>query len=1138
MNVLLISQCDKRALTETRRVLDQFAERRGDRTWQTPITQAGLDTLRRLLRKTARKNTAVACHWIRGLDHSELLWTVGDASRFNAEGAVPTNTTARNVLRARDENDWQTGEDIHVLSTLAALLHDLGKACLSFQQRLAGQGVMQRNLYRHEWVSLRLFQAFVGGDDDAAWLARLAAPTAADDACWLAPDRLQRDGMGDTTTPPFKALPPLAQAVGWLVLTHHRLPVKPAEPRGSAWLGKKLTALNPSELTELLAQVDAGWNEHCAETDRSRIAPYWQFPHGLPVTTKAWRERAARVTRRLTQLRQQPGKGDWLANPYVMHVSRLALMLADHHYSSLTKPKDPQRVRGEPGYPLGANTCTDAQGRSVINQTLDEHLVGVARHCGEVCHALPRFEHHLPRLARHKGLKRRSDDPRFRWQDKAADTATGMREAAAAGGAFIINMASTGCGKTLANARVMYALADPQLGMRCSFALGLRTLTLQTGQAYRHAVHLGDDDMAILVGGAASRALFAYHEAQAEATGSASAQSLLDEGPDASGVRFEGNIDAHPLLNKAMHDPAVRKLLAAPVLVCTVDHLTPATESQRGGRQIAPMLRLMSSDLVLDEIDDFDIADLPAVARLVHWAGLLGARVLVSSATLPPALVQGMFDAYRDGRSLYARNRGERPGEMPAVACAWIDEFDQTRHDCVDAAGFEQAHLAFVRARHARLAKGVVRRRAELLPFAPPSKSADAVHQHAAQCVREAIATLHQRHHDIDPVTGKRVSFGLVRMANIAPLVEVALALYRLGAPAGMRLHLCVYHARYPLLLRSAIEQTLDRVLDRRDVGAVFAQPDIRARLDAHDDADQVFVVLGSPVTEVGRDHDYDWAVVEPSSMRSLIQLAGRVWRHRPERGCSEPNVVLLDHNLRFWSHPGLPAFSRPGFETADKSLPRWPLDQLLRPNERDVIDARPRILPVPAAALRPDASLVDLEHVRLRDTFQPAGPAVTAAPVSAINRRNRPSSHGDGVRHDLFSHHWWTLARQDALLTAVLQQQQPFRQETGDDVDACLLPDEDGEQVSLHLVQDKPGVRRETLFVEYDSKLERIPDAAVAGDRVAPWNAPSYLETLADLAAAFDIPLRRCAERFGQVTLPDNDRGWRFHAALGFTKR
>ena len=1132
MNVLLISQCDKRALTETRRILDQFAERRGERTWQTPITQDGLDTLRRLLRKTARKNTAVACHWIRGLDHSELLWLVGDAGRFNAEGAVPTNTTTRNVLRARDENDWQTGEDIHLLSTLAALLHDLGKATAAFQQRLQGTGPPTRNLYRHEWVSLRLFQAFVGTDDDATWLTRLAVPTDKDDDSWLA--RLQCDGMGGVCEKPFTVLPPLAQAVGWLVLTHHRLPVKPRPDGG--WLGKKLDALNPSELEHLLAQVDAGWNEQCTETKHERIAPYWQFPHGLPVTTAAWRERAARVARKLTLLRQQPGKGDWLGNPYVMHVARLALMLADHHYSSL-QPGDARRVRGEPGYPLAANTSVDKQGRRILNQTLDEHLVGVARQSGELCHALPRFELHLPRLARHKGLKRRSDDARFRWQDKSADLAAGMRSAAAAGGAFIVNMASTGCGKTLANARTMYALADPQQGMRCSFALGLRTLTLQTGRVYRDDVRLGDDDLAIRVGGAASRELFEYKLAHAESTGSASTQALLDEGDDAGGVHFEGNTESHPLLGKAMQDPAVRKLLAAPVLVCTIDHLTPATESQRGGRQIAPMLRLMSSDLVLDELDDFDIADLPAVARLVHWAGLLGARVLVSSATLPPALVQGMFEAYRDGRSLYARNRGLRPGEAAPVACAWMDEFGQQRHDCADAPVFAQAHLGFVRQRHAHLSKAMVRRRAELLPFTPSGKAAD-LPTDAAQCMREAIATLHQRHHGSDPVTGKRVSFGLVRMANIAPLVDVALALYRLGAPAGMRVHLCVYHSRYPLLLRSAIERMLDQALDRRDEEAVFHLPEVRARLDTHDEPDQVFVVLGSPVTEVGRDHDYDWAVVEPSSMRSLIQLAGRVWRHRPLRECTAPNLIVLDHNLRFWTQPDGPAYIWPGFETAQQKLPRKPLGELLRATEYDAVDARPRILP--QIALRRDASLVDLEHARLQDTMQPAPPSAAAEPPAGGSRRYRLASHAQGVRHDLFSHHWWTLARQDALLSAVLQQQQPFRQDTGKEVDACLLPDDDGEQFRLFLVPEMDsGTRdRPTPYVEADRRLERVPDAAVAGERITPWNAPDYLETLAELAAAFEQPLRECAQRYGQVTLPANDRGWRFHPALGFTKR
>lgn len=1126
MNVLLVSQCDKRALTETRRILDQFAERRGDRTWQTPITKDGLDTLRRLLRKTARKNTAVACHWIRGLDNSELLWTVGNASGFNAQGAVPTNTTARNVLRREGENDWHTGEDIHLLAALAALLHDLGKACKAFQDRLRGKGAMERNLYRHEWVSLRLFQAFVGTSTDEEWLQRLATPTAKDDASWLDLERLFRDGLDPRATPPFPALPAMAQAVCWLVLTHHRLPVMPAEEHGGPrWLGAKVPGFAVSDLGNILARVDASWNEQCTETASSLVAPYWHFPHCLPVTTDAWRKRAARLALRLQQLQRTAGKGNWLDNPYVMHIARLSLMLADHHYSSLTPQDKAKRVSVPPGYPLHANTC-DGQ----LNQTLDEHLVGVAVHTGEICHALPGFEHHLPRLARHKGLKKRSDDPRFRWQDHAADLATGMARASATGGAFIVNMASTGCGKTLANARTMYALADPAHGMRCSFALGLRTLTLQTGRVYRDALHLGDDDLAIRVGGTASRQLFEYYEALAEKTGSSSAQQLL---PDEDGhVYYEGNTDGHLLLQKAMRDPQVRRLLSAPVLACTIDHLTPATESQRGGRQIAPMLRLMSSDLVLDELDDFDIDDLPAVARLVHWAGMLGARVLISSATLPPAIVRGMFDAYRDGRALYARNRGGRPGQVLPICCAWIDEFHQVRQDCKNLEDFSQQHVEFVRRRHGELGKGMARRRAELLPLALAGLSREDGRRRFALHVRDAAVRLHQQHHDIDPVSQRRVSFGLVRMANIEPLYDVALALYALGAPDGMRIHLCVYHSQFPLLLRSAIERRLDAALDRKDEQAVFRLPDIRGRLDAHDEPDQLFVVLGSPVTEVGRDHSYNWAVVEPSSMRSLIQLAGRVERHRL-RECTTPNMLLFDTNLRHWERLDQAAYRQPGFEEDNGAfrLGNHDLAALLRPEERDVIDARPRIVPRVGDLLRPQASLVDLEHARVQRTMAPPPPG---PPISA--QRQRLGARAVGLA-ELGAFHWWHLPRADALLTAVLPQQQPFRADTQQRIELCLLPDDETETYLLNYVAEQK--RGPSLYVEIDrSRHEPVPLEGLKGPRIQSWGAVDYMEELNVLATELNLPLDVCAKRFGTVTLPEHDRGWRFHAALGFAKR
>jgi CRISPR-associated endonuclease/helicase Cas3 len=49
MLVTFISECEKKALKRTRRVLDAFANRIGNNTWQTPITEEGLDAIKKLL---------------------------------------------------------------------------------------------------------------------------------------------------------------------------------------------------------------------------------------------------------------------------------------------------------------------------------------------------------------------------------------------------------------------------------------------------------------------------------------------------------------------------------------------------------------------------------------------------------------------------------------------------------------------------------------------------------------------------------------------------------------------------------------------------------------------------------------------------------------------------------------------------------------------------------------------------------------------------------------------------------------------------------------------------------------------------------------------------------------------------------
>jgi len=893
-----------------------------------------------------------------------------------------------------------------------------------------------------------------------------------------------------------------------------------------------------------LARISADWNEPRERTDPATVQAHWHFPYGLPVATPAWRKQAARYARKLLELSTSPASGPVLHDPFAMHVSRLCLMLADHHYSSITDRSRRQPFLNE-SYPLGANTVKndshlrlpDKRQGPIFNQTLDEHLLGVQAHATLVARSLPSLAQSLPALKNHKPLKKRSADTRFAWQDKSADLAASLRTQAAAQGAFIVNMASTGCGKTLANARVMNALADPATGMRCAFAIGLRTLTLQTGRSFQNDLGLNEEQLAIRVGGSASRALFEYWEQQAEATGSASRQELLDE---AGAVLFEGN-DQHPLLQRLTDDAQVRRLITAPLLVCTVDHLTPATESLRGGRQIAPMLRLLSSDLVLDEPDDFDMADLPALTRLVHWAGLLGSRVLLSSATLPPALVEGLFLAYRAGRTVYLQHRSERPGEPVSICCLWIDEFHQAAQDCADGGAFRAAHAQYVQKRVARLAQAEVRRRAGIasLPDTWHGMKEAERRQDFARLVLEQAWQLHQQphNHSTDTATGKRVSLGLIRMANIAPLYDVALAIYQQGTPApGVHIHLCAYHSQYPLLLRSAIERQLDSLLNRRSkdgTDPALQHPALRALIDAYPEPHHLFIVLGSPVTEVGRDHDYDWAVVEPPSMRSLIQLAGRVRRHRGW-AVDGVNMVVLDSNLRHYERPGKAAFCKPGFEmnpqpagSSDAAqhfrFEAHDLHQLLaRTVKGDVpwaVDAQPRISAA-TAHYHPGRNWVDLEHERMRDAMlqRSAASKYTTAPIRAASL------------HWVHPDHLW--------LTGLLPQYQRFRHDDIPREDVALLPDEDEETLRLHRAED--GSRRgDKLYVPvHESFCHEVPQALLQSPSVSPWPQVDLMGELTTLAQAQGLLLQQCAERYATVSLPRSQNGWLFHETLGFTTK
>lgn len=1094
MNILLISECNKRALVETRRILDQFAERKGERTWQTAITQEGLNTLRKLLRKTARRNTAVACHWVRSTNHTELLWIVGNLRRFNTQGSVPTNTTSRDILRAKDENPWHSAEVFSLLAAIAGLFHDVGKANALFQAGLQGQAKRSQP-YRHEWVSLRLFQAFVGEQDDKSWLTALSNITPEAEAALLAALQQDKPTFSDS---PFRTLPPLAQVIAWLIVSHHRLPVFNESSQLAPDSIKPQLSFAQTWLTDRLSPQWNALNHRKPDVTPSDLEQNWQFPHGTPLRSRVWREKAHKFAGRALKLPALTHFAQ-LDQRLTMHLARLALMLADHHYSA----SQPTAGWQDRAYPVWANTDLKTKERK---QKLDEHCVGVGQNALLLGRSLPRLRDTLPAITRHKGFRQRSAHPRFRWQDRAFDLACSIRDTSRQHGFFGVNMASTGRGKTFANARIMYGLADEALGCRFSVALGLRTLTLQTGDALRQRLKLDEDDLAVLIG---SQAVQDLHEMRQEneqrekntsQTGSESADPLFSEHQY---VRYDGSLDDGRLKTWLERSPTLHQLLSAPVLITTIDHLMPATESLRGGHQIAPILRLLTSDLVLDEPDDFGLKDLPALCRLVNWAGMLGSRVLLSSATLPPALIRALFDAYLDGRAAWQQAYGT-PNTPLNVCCGWFDEFDCQHEQYGNVADFMLKHDAFVQQRLKNLTKEELPLRlASIVPISSPSKNKDDVHLAVAQAIHPLLRDLHSQHHQ-QHKSGKAVSLGLVRMANINPLVAIARQLLAMPSPPDTCIHYCIYHSQHPLAMRSYIEQRLDAALMRNDADALWQVEEIRQAIENAPQQHHIFVVLATSVAEVGRDHDYDWAIVEPSSMRSIIQLAGRILRHRQDEQHipKVPNIYLLSHNIRALRGKDV-AYCKPGFESDDEPLTTHDLRQLLQEEDYRHLSAAPRIVQ-PATFTKP-LSLVALEHAVL-------GKTLFGLKTQKLDDLKRPPAA-----------FWW---RAHPHWNGELQRRTPFRQSAKDEPYTLWIADDDDEAVFM-IPDDGPSGWKQSDVIR--------PTSLDIAEGVCAWIDPDYHTLYQRLADEKQWELKRVSERFGEIRLrEEEEKDWLWHPLLG----
>lgn len=1177
MLVTFVSQCEKKALKRTRRILDAFANRIGDNVWQTAITEDGLATVKQLLRASATRSTAVSCHRVRTRKKSELVWVVGNRRKFNEVGIVAVNSTKRNLLHSEWENDWTYASSIQIIATLSALLHDIGKSTKGFQTKLI-KGSKTGDPYRHEWISLKLFSLMVEDcRKDNEWLDRFVNLSD-----WLNNTDIEKQvSKLNPDTPVIGSMPPLAQWVAWLIVTHHRLPPLNEVFLSPRNIDRAKSVSNNIDLRTTLFKFyqDLKPIDYWVRNPKSLLPKreggmtpaqqesFWQFKD-LVIHSSDWQRTLKRWAKKalndptlnaISEYHQQQQLP--ISDPILMQLSRLCLMVGDHNYSSL-KTDDSRCIKVKESFThLVANTTkvlkNDGNITSNTKQTLEEHLIGVGSFTAHFARILPIIASEMPRLTNHDPLAKPTGNPRFKWQNKAFEMAYKLGEATEEHGFFGVNMASTGAGKTIGNARIMYALADQKKGARFTIALGLRVLTLQTGLSFRKNLGLKGDQLAILVGGSANKKLFEMsHDPNSgsldkilnevdthydsQAFGSESSEDLVDEFVDSE---LNNDIDYHDYdglnLGTVIANSKARDLLFAPIVTCTVDHIIQASENKRGGKHIAPLLRLLSSDLILDEPDDFDQADLPALSRLMHLAGLMGTRVLLSSATLTPDLVTGLFEAYLTGRELFNSSQNK---PSPQVVCAWFDENEKSiiSQQCAEIEDFYQAHEQFSNKRAAYLAKQPIRRQAQVLPLKLNYNKVNEneFYTDLAQTLIDSAINLHNKHY-ITPTksSSQKVSIGLIRIANIININAIAKQLVttnKVSVADDVMIHITVYHAKQLLLLRNSLENKLDRILDRNNKAiTIFDHEEIKQAIKQSPVTNHIFIVLATPVAEVGRDHDYDWAIVEPSSMRSIIQLAGRVWRHRPDKVTNTPNMLLMQYNLNFYKRRNQNAsvFTRPGFETADIRPNTYDLNELIPDEQLAHIDSRPRIVNSEEETFNSSNrkthtkanTLSELEHRVMRQLLN--NPQL-----------NYVNAYWDG---DANSHRAHTY----------LQQITPFRGGTPQE-DWLLIPrmvndnddtDYPSEGMDAYLSEEvfDKGLK---MASPHNKEIQEV-NVEFTHSSIKPWLMTSVTQELINLQKKQpDINLRSLAITYLSVSLEkstvNQNRGWIYHPFFGFMRQ
>jgi CRISPR-associated endonuclease/helicase Cas3 len=895
--VVIVSRCEKKSARVSGRILDRYFWRIGHRTWRGRASNQCLDRVTSELRATASRATAVAFHEIKGTARSQHpIVIIGSRGKFSDEGRAPVSTSPSSHPSAIPGGKHL--DTIRGIISVAIFFHDLGKATKIFQRKIRSAvdpkapPAPMGDPVRHEVFSAVTCDILFGKTPDKEIVQRIAALTpeeidlAAGKAaaiCYTLYRDCQNYGK-DMVPLPLGYLEgegnAIARAICDLVLVHHRLPGA-NETFSSYRAGMHVNLVDQSDFT--VSEEDFHIHEG---------QPYWHEDTHL-----------ATLKRSINRVSVKH-----FSEEIISFQARTAMMFADHLGSAAKIATD-----SATGHVANSIMDKDARDRARYADSLSTHIRRVQDKGRAVGHAVFSCQHVLPALD-DKTLPTRihRPDPNtptdFAWQLEASEAAARMASDCE-GGFFGCLMAGTGSGKTRAAPTILAAAAmndarSERRYFRMFLGLGLRTLASQSAREYVEDLGFSQDDVSVMIGTPPVK--FRTEDVGSE-TGSESLSpiaSWFDTETAEGDIPEDGSAGEHDWIRSLSSNPdrfipaAIEEIMSAtgrdrskldrlirtPVVCATIDHVMSVTSPMRS-KHLAPSLRIMTSDVILDEIDQYGAEDLSAIGRLAYHVGLSGRRLIIMSATVTEDVVTALFDAYRSGWQAYAAFREISP-KINALVTSDISGGCVTRQGCRTIAPLYQSCAKKI---CKALEEKPPLRRAEVLP------SVDSWEDLVPQ-IDTRISDLHDAL--ASDVEGFTLSAGFVKLTRIAHVAAMAEQLPS-GVVNGRLRKVACLHSNFPRISRAWMEENMQRAFKRKrgTENAGFVAFCLShgifddARAAGVRDIEIVFVT--SPVLETGNDVDFDYAILDPTDLRSVVQSAGRVNRHRkiPAKGS---NVAIL----------------------------------------------------------------------------------------------------------------------------------------------------------------------------------------------------------------------------------------------------